>query len=77
MVTFTEDGGKFTTSEKELIRETVLESEQEIRPLIPTLPDSITVSLEIVDWDLDVVGGVTGRTESNSPPLVMIQISDK
>nr|WP_297788681.1 DUF2268 domain-containing putative Zn-dependent protease [uncultured Allomuricauda sp.] len=77
IITFTEDGGKFTASEKELIRETVLESEQEIRFLLPTLPDSITVSLEIVDWDLDVVGGVTGRTETNSPPLVLIQISEK
>ncbi|WP_418498654.1 DUF2268 domain-containing putative Zn-dependent protease [Flagellimonas sp.] len=76
IVTFTEEGKRFTPPQKELIHKIVLESENEIRDLLPTLPDSINVSLEIVDWDLDVVGGVTGRTETNSPPLVLIQISD-
>jgi uncharacterized protein YjaZ len=31
--------------------------------------------VEYVDWNLDIVGGVTGRTETNAPPLVMVQIS--
>ncbi|MDF0717395.1 DUF2268 domain-containing putative Zn-dependent protease [Muricauda sp. 334s03] len=75
IITFTEKDGKFTTEQKELIQQVVLESEKEIRTLLPTLPDSIQVSLEIVDWNLDVVGGVTGRTETNSPPVVFIQIS--
>ncbi|MBO0341065.1 MAG: DUF2268 domain-containing putative Zn-dependent protease [Bacteroidota bacterium] len=77
IISFTEAGGKFTPSQKELIREVALESEKEIRALLPTLPDSIKVSLEIVDWDLDMVGGVTGRTETNVPPVVLIQISEK
>lgn len=77
IISFTEAGGKFTPSQKELIREVALESEKEIRALLPTLPDSINVSLEIVDWDLDMVGGVTGRTETNVPPVVLIQISEK
>ncbi|MBO0329824.1 DUF2268 domain-containing putative Zn-dependent protease [[Muricauda] lutisoli] len=77
IIAFTDEGGKFTPSQKELVREVVLESEKEIRALLPTLPDSINVSLEIVDWDLDLVGGVTGRTETNAPPVVLIQISDK
>ncbi len=77
IITFKEDANAFTPSQKELIREVVLESEKEIRTLLPTLPDSINVSLEIVDWDLDVVGGVTGRTETNTPPVVFIQISEK
>ncbi len=76
-IIFTEEDKKFTPSQRELIREVVLESENEIRTLLPTLPDSIQVSLEIVDWDLDLVGGVTGRTETNSPPVVLIQISEK
>lgn len=77
IISFTEAGGKFTPSQKELIREVALESEKEIRALLPSLPDSIKVSLEIVDWDLDMVGGVTGRTETNVPPVVLIQISEK
>lgn len=77
IITFKEDATPFTAPQKELIHEVVLESEKEIRNLLPTLPDSISVSLEIVDWDLDVVGGVTGRTETNSPPVVLIQISEK
>ena len=77
IITFKEDTTPFTAPQKEMIREVVLESEKEIRSLLPTLPDSINVSLEIVDWDLDVVGGVTGRTETNSPPVVLVQISEK
>lgn len=76
IISFTEESEKFTSEQKELIHKLVLESEKEIRTLLPTLPDSIQVSLEIVDWDLDVVGGVTGRTETNSPPVVFIQISE-
>jgi len=52
-------------------------SEEEVRNLLPNLPDSIKVIVENVDWNLDIVGGVTGRTETNSPPLVRIQISNK
>ncbi|MDF0705791.1 DUF2268 domain-containing putative Zn-dependent protease [Flagellimonas okinawensis] len=76
IITFLDNGEEFTPSEQKQIREVVLQSEQEIRTLLPTLPDSINVSFEIVDWDLDVVGGVTGRTETNSPPVVFIQISE-
>ena len=50
-------------------------SETEVRDLLPKLPDSIKIIVEAVDWDLDIVSGVTGRTETNSPPLVLVQIS--
>lgn len=76
-VSFKEETTPFTPEQKQLITEAILESEKEIRTLLPTLPDSIEVAVEIVDWDLDVVGGVTGRTDTNSPPFVAIQISEK
>ncbi|WP_228236037.1 DUF2268 domain-containing putative Zn-dependent protease [Allomuricauda sp. M10] len=76
-ITFLEEEKPFTTEQKELIQEIIINSEDEIRALLPQLPDSITVAVEIVDWDLEVVGGVTGRTETNSPPFVAIQISEK
>ncbi|MFT4847521.1 MAG: hypothetical protein ACI83B_000040 [Sediminicola sp.] len=74
-VVFQEDSLKFTESQKVLIREVISNSEEEVRDLLPKLPDSIKVIVEAVDWDLDIVSGVTGRTETNSPPLVLVQIS--
>ncbi|MBT8179907.1 MAG: hypothetical protein HKP60_12390 [Eudoraea sp.] len=65
----------FNKEQKEQISKIIFESEADIRKLLPTLPEGIRVELELVDWDLDVVGGVTGRTETNEPPLVLIQIS--
>ena len=76
-IVFQEDGKKFTELQKDYIRELIITSENEVRDLLPKLPDSIKVIVENVDWDLDIVGGVTGRTETNSPPLVMVQISSK
>jgi hypothetical protein len=76
-VVFQEDSIGFTKSQKDFIRDLINTSEKEVRSLLPELPDSIKVIVENVDWDLDIVGGVTGRTETNSPPLVLVQISQK
>ena len=76
-VVFQEDSLKFTETQKVFIREVISNSEEEVRDLLPNLPDSIKVIVEAVDWDLDIVSGVTGRTETNSPPLVSIQISNQ
>jgi len=75
-VVFQEDSLKFTESQKVFIREVISKSEEEVRNLLPNLPDSIKVIVAAVDWDLDIVSGVTGRTETNSPPLVLVQISN-
>ncbi len=75
-ITFKEEESYFTMEQKNHISKVVRTSEKDIRDLLPTLPDSIQVVFEIVDWELDPVGGVTGRTETNSPPLVAIQISN-
>lgn len=74
-VVFQEDSLKFTEPQKVFIREVISNSEAEVRDLLPNLPDSIKVIVEAVDWDLDIVNGVTGRAETNSPPLVLVQIS--
>ena len=75
-VVFQEDSLKFTESQKLFIHEVISNSEEEVRNLLPNLPDSIKVIVENVDWNLDIVKGVTGRTETNHPPLVLIQISN-
>jgi len=76
-IEFKESTDNFTEFEKELVIEILTDSEKEIRTLLPSLPKKIKVVMEIVDWDIDVVGGVTGRAETNTPPLVMIQVSNK
>tara|TARA_R110000765_G_scaffold11328_1_gene35849 strand:- start:1701 stop:2456 length:756 start_codon:yes stop_codon:yes gene_type:complete len=75
-VVFQEDTLKFTESQKEFISKVIRKSEDEVRKLLPNLPDSIQVIVENVDWNLDIVNGVTGRAETNSPPLVLVQISN-
>jgi uncharacterized protein YjaZ len=75
-VVFQEDSLKFTESQKVFIREVISKSEEEVRSLLPNLPDSIKVIVSNVDWNLDIVSGVTGRTETNYPPLVLVQISN-
>lgn len=75
-VVFQEDTRTFTESQKVFIREVISNTEEEVRNLLPNLPDSIKVIVENVDWNLDIVNGVTGRTETNHPPLVLVQISN-
>ena len=74
-VVFQEDSLKFTELQKVFVREVISNSEKEVRYLLPKLPDRIKVIVEAVDWDLDIVSGVTGRTETNSPPLILVQLS--
>lgn len=76
-IVFQGGSAKFTESQKEFIREVIVDSEKEVRNLLPKLPDGIKVIVENVDWDLEIIDGVAGRTETNSPPLVMVQISRK
>ena len=75
-IVFQEDSLNFSEPKKVFISEVISNSEEEVRKLLPKLPDSIKVIVENVNWDLDIVGGVTGRTETNSPPLVLLQISN-
>ncbi|WKK80716.2 DUF2268 domain-containing putative Zn-dependent protease [Marivirga arenosa] len=77
IIDFKSTGGKLTDFEKGLAIKIVEESEGDVRRLLSDLPNEISYEIEIVDWDLDVVGGVTGRAETNNPALVLIQISKK
>ncbi len=75
-ILFQEDSLKFTESQKIFISELTNKSGEEVRNVLPNLPDSIKVVVESVNWDLDRVGGVTGRTEWNSPPTIAVQLSN-
>jgi len=76
-VVFVANTNQFTQPHKQLINEGIGHAEKKVRSLLPDLPNDIKVIVEIVDWDLNAVGGVTGRTETNSPALVAIQVSNK
>ena len=63
----------FSADEKRLIRDMVTAAEQEVRALLPALPDAIEVTAMAIDRNVDIVGGVTGRADA--PGRVLIEIS--
>lgn len=66
-IEYNEDNFEFNTSEKKLIEEIIINAEIDIRKLMPSLPQKITVKLSIMDRNLDIVGGTTGRTQKHKP----------
>ncbi len=74
-VAFKEDVIKFTTEEKSIIIQMIDDLDLEVRKLLPNLPDNIEVMVEGTDRNIDIVHGVVGRTDRNSPALITIQVS--
>ena len=63
----------FSDDEKQLITDLARHAEQEVRTLLPTLPDEIEVTATVIDRNVDIVGGVTGRADA--PGKVQIEFS--
>lgn len=73
-IVFEETGEfKFDNVQKELIRGIVIDSEGEVRELLPKLPAEIEVSIAQIERNIDTVGGVTGR--ANAPGKILLQLS--
>ena len=70
-----EDGEatEFSDDEKQLISGLIRDAEEEVRALLPTLPEVIEVTAIAIDRNVDIVGGVTGRADA--PGKVLIEIS--
>jgi len=70
-----EDGEEtgFSDDEKQLIEDLVKDAEERVRALLPTLPDAIEVTATVIDRNVDIVGGVTGRADA--PGKVLIEVS--
>jgi len=64
----------FSDDEKQLITDLLRHGEQEVRTLLPTLPDVIEVTAMVIDRNVDIVGGVTGRADA--PGKVLIEFSN-
>lgn len=73
---FQEANYEWTAKEKKLINKVIKKSEKDVRRLIPGLPKDIKVEVQVIDRNIDVVGGVSGRTESNVPAHVIIELSE-
>ena len=63
----------FSDDEKQLITTLISDAEEEVRALLPTLPDVIEVTAMVIDRNVDIVGGVTGR--ANAPGKVQVELS--
>jgi len=75
-LTITYTGGTdagFSNDEKQLIKDLVTHAEKEVRVLLPTLPGAIEVTAIVIDRNIDIVGGVSGRAEA--PGKVLIEFS--
>jgi hypothetical protein len=73
-IVFDENGGNgFSPEERIVVEGIVRQSESEVRTLLPSLPAEIVVTVVIIDRDVDIVGGVTGR--ASAPGEVQIELS--
>jgi hypothetical protein len=70
-----DDAGEngFSNKEKQLITDIIIHSEKEVRKLLPTLPEEIEVTAVLIDRNVDIVGGVTGRADA--PGVVIVELS--
>ena len=67
------DGNSFKEEDKQRIANIIVESEEKVRTLLPKLSKEIKVTVTLIDRNIDVVGGVTGRADA--PGVVLIEIS--
>ena len=64
---YKEENFAFSKSDKKLIERKIKKAEKKIRKLMPSLPEKIEVIITIMDRDINIVGGTTGRTQKHDP----------
>ncbi|MBL4568332.1 MAG: hypothetical protein JKY69_01240, partial [Flavobacteriaceae bacterium] len=74
-ILFGKDSIQFSSSQKSLIQEIILDAEKNIRQLLPTLPKNIKVIVNTTPVKLEQVGGVSGRAARNNTALVYLEVS--
>ena len=76
-IIYEDDKFKFKEEEKQLIDSIIVQSEKEIRTLLPSLPNDIKVIVTIIDRNIDVVGGISGRADAHTPGELLIEVSNE
>ena len=77
-VTYTPEAALIGAEDRALIQTLALECEARVRELLPDLPGQITIEVNPVDWDLQVVGGVSGRSDAHQPEgRILVWISTR
>ncbi len=73
-----EDGKySFKKDNKQLITDIIVQSEKELRKLLPSIPEDIRLIVTIIDREINIVGGVTGRADTHNPAgEIIIEISN-
>lgn len=74
-IVFKETKDKFSIDEKQLINDIIVQAEDKVSSLLPGFPEKIKVIVSITDENVDQLGGVNGRTESNTPAVVIVKVS--
>lgn len=77
IISFQDSTYSFTPEEKRVVTEVIETSARDIRRLLPSLPGIIDFTVEIIDRNIDIVGGVTGWSQAHSPEgEIRIQLSN-
>jgi uncharacterized protein YjaZ len=75
-IIFDENKFEFLKTDKVLITDIILQSEKEVRALLPTLPNKIKLTVRIIDREINFVGGITVRADKHTPGEISVEISN-
>lgn len=70
---FDDEAAAFNEDDIQLITGIIARAEKEVRAILPSLPDSIEVTVAVIDRNIDGVGCVTGRADA--PGKVRFELS--
>ncbi len=74
-IVFKEAQDKFSIEEKHLIDSIIVQADNQVRSLLSGFPENVKVIVSITDENVNQLGGVNGRTESNNPSVVIVEVS--
>ncbi|OJJ21507.1 hypothetical protein BKI52_13260 [marine bacterium AO1-C] len=76
-IVFEPENHRFSSLERQIARNIIINASQKVRSLLSTLPKKIKVSLSVTNENLEEIGGVNGVALSNAPAEVAIVVSRK
>ena len=67
VVSYSESAGELSEIDREKIEEKIIQTSGEVAKILYGLPDSINIEVQLIDRNIDIVDGVTGRTNEHKP----------